>query len=507
MSKINGASLGFEEKLWKTANKLRSNMDASQYKHVVLGLIFLKYLSDVFHEQRLQLQSQNKTSEEKSLYIQSKFFWIPEKARWNFLHLKRTKNNIGKLIDNAISSIEQENALLKNSLPKIFSNSDLDQRRLGELVELINSIELGKDKHQSKDVLGRIYEYFLGQFARAEGKNAGQFYTPRSVVQLLVSMVEPFNGKVYDPCCGSGGMFVQSEKFIESHGGNKEDIRVFGQESNPTTWRLCRMNLAIRGINGDIGKSSADSFYDDLHSCLKADYIITNPPFNSSDWGSDDLSDDQRWKYEKPSNQNANFAWIQHFIHHLSPSGSAGFVLANGSLSSNTGNDGIIRKKIIEDDLVDCVVSLPPQLFYSTPISSCLWFLSMNKSDRNFRNRVGETLFIEANNFGDLVDRTHREITLDEIQEISKTYHSWKKKNPENKYKNIPGFCQTAKITDIKNHKYSLVPGRYTGCMPYKNQVIPKNSQQFYSEIISKRFSRIKNIQNTLLSSMEQFSK
>ncbi len=506
VKKINGTNLGFEETLWKAADKLRSNLDASQYKHVILGLIFLKYLSDIFNEKYIDLENKGKNPKNESQYSKAKIFWVPTKSRWNFLLTKKTKPEIGKIINNAIIAIEKENTQLKNILPKIFSNPDLDQKRLGELIELIGSIELRGKQNHSRDILGRVYEYFLGQFANAEGKKGGQFYTPSSIVRLLVSMIEPYNGTVYDPCCGSGGMFVQSEKFVESHGGNKDDILIFGQESNPTTWRLGKMNLGIRRINEDIGKKPADSFQEDLHKHLKADFILANPPFNSSDWRTNDLANDKRWKFGIPPNQNANFAWIQHFIHHLSPSGIAGFVLANGSLSSNIANEGEIRRKIIENDLVDCIISLPTQLFYSTAIAACLWFIAADKSDKKYRTRTGETLFIEAKNFGVLVDKTHRELLQDEIQKISETYHSWKNKNPVKKYKNIIGFCQTATIENIKNHKYVLVPGRYTGCEPYKNMKIPSDTQKFYSQIISKRFSRIKEIEGMLLSSMGQFS-
>lgn len=503
---FNGANIGFEEKLWKAADKLRSNLDAAQYKHIVLGLIFLKYVSDVFYEKYLELEKKGLDKENKKEYINSKNFWIPEKARWNYLQTYASKSNIGKIIDNAMNHIEKENSSLKYSLPKIYSSRDIDQERIGELIELVGTIGLGSKENRSKDILGRVYEFFLDQFANSEGKNGGQYYTPRAVVRLLVSMLEPYSGIVYDPCCGSGGMFVQSEEFVELHGGKSGDMMIYGQESNPTAWRLCKMNLAIRKINGNIGKKHADSFKDDLHKALKADYIIANPPFNSSDWGTPNLTNDKRWKFGLPSNQNANFAWVQHFISHLSPSGTAGFVLSNGSLSSNTSNDGEIRKKIIDEDLVDCIVSLPSQLFYSTSIAACLWFITKNKNDEQFRSRKGETLFIEAAQLGELVDRTHRDLSSEVIKKISDTYHSWKKKNFAMRYEDIHGFCQSVKINEIKKHNYALVPGRFTGCEPYKKIKFTPTMQNTFAAMISKRFSRTKNVEGMLLNTLEGIS-
>ncbi len=387
----NGANLGFEEKLWKAADKLRNNMDAAEYKHVVLGLIFLKYISDAFEERYNQLVSEKGADpEDKDEYLWKNVFWVPKEARWSVLQASAKLPTIGKVIDTAMDAIERDNQSLRGVLPKDYGRPSLDKERLGQLIDLIGTIGLGDSENRSKDILGRVYEYFLGQFADAEGKKGGQFYTPRSIVQLLVAMIEPYHGRVYDPCCGSGGMFVQSEKFIEAHGGKIDDISIFGQESNSTTWRLCKMNLAIRGIAANLGSGAADSFRNDLHKDLRADFLLANPPFNDSDWNGDQLREDVRWKYGVPPVNNANFAWVQHFIHHLSPSGVAGFVLANGSMSSNTSNEGEIRKNIIEADLVDCMVSLPSQLFYNTmipPASGLLRVTRLITSSETGRSR------------------------------------------------------------------------------------------------------------------------
>ena len=380
----NGATLGFETKLWQAADKLRSNMDAAEYKHVVLGLIFLKYISDAFEEHHKKLVAEKKSGadpEDPDEYRAFTIFWVPKEARWSYLQANAKQPTIGKIIDDAMVAIERDNKTLKGVLPKDYARPALDKQRLGELIDLIGTIGLGDRENRSKDILGRVYEYFLGQFASAEGKKGGQFYTPRCVVRLLVEMLAPYKGRVYDPCCGSGGMFVQSERFIEEHGGRVGDISIYGQESNPTTWRLAKMNLAIRGIDANLGPEPADSFHRDLHPDLKADYILANPPFNSKDWGGGRLREDKRWKYGLPPTGNANFAWIQHFTHHLSPTGIAGFVLANGSMSSNQRGEGKIRKNLIEADLVDCMVALPGQLFYSTQIPACLWFIARDKKN------------------------------------------------------------------------------------------------------------------------------
>jgi type I restriction enzyme M protein len=425
--KGNGANLGYESELWKAADALRNNMDAAEYKHVVLGLIFLKYISDAFEEQHAKLdaeKSQGADPEDPDEYRAKSIFWVPKEARWSHLKANAPQPTIGKLVDDAMEAVERDNPSLKGVLPKDYARPALDKQRLGQLINLITNIRVGDEESRSKDVLGRVYEYFLSQFASAEGKKGGEFYTPRCVVRLLVEMLEPYKGRVYDPCCGSSGTFVQSEEFIAAHGGKLGDISIYGQESNYTTWRLAKMNLAIRGIEGQI--AHGDSFHNDRHPDLKADYILANPPFNVSDWRGELLKGDKRWKYGVPPPGNANFAWVQHMIHHLAPTGLAGFVLANGSMSSNTSGEGKIRKDIIGVDLVDCMVALPGQLFYSTQIPACLWFLARDKKNARFRNRRGEVLFIDARKLGMMVDRTHRELTGDEIARIANTYHAWR---------------------------------------------------------------------------------
>jgi type I restriction enzyme M protein len=463
----NGASLGFESKLWRTADALRSNMDAAEYKHVVLGLIFLKYISDAFEEQRAKLEAdraQGADPEDPDEYRAVNVFWVPNEARWSKLKSEAKQPTIGKVIDDAMLAIERDNPSLKGVLPKDYAHPRLDKQRLGQLIDLVGKIGLGDKENRSKDILGRVYEYFLSQFASAEGKKGGQFYTPRCVVRVLVEMLAPYKGRVYDPCCGSGGMFVQSEKFIEEHGGKIGDISIYGQESNHTTWRLAKMNLAIRGIEGNLGKEHADTFHRDLHPDLKADYVLANPPFNDSDWGGERLKDDKRWKYGTPPAGNANFAWVQHFIHHLAPTGLAGFVLANGSMSSNQSGEGEIRKNIIEADLVDCMVALPGQLFYSTQIPVCLWFIARDKRNGRFRDRRGQTLFIDARKMGTMIDRVHRELTDEDIARIADTYHAWRGDNDcKVAYEDIPGFCNSATIEEIRKHGYVLTPGRYVG--------------------------------------------
>ena len=459
------ANIGFEQTLWAAADKMRNNMDPAEYKHTVLGLIFLKYISDAFEEAYAAISAEELADpEDRDEYEALRVFWLPKSARWPHIQSQARQTTIGQTIDDAMIAIEKENKALSGVLPKNYARPDLDKVRLGELVDLIASISVGDADSRSKDVLGRVYEYFLGRFASAEGKGGGEFYTPRCVVRLLVEMIEPYIGnRVYDPCCGSGGMFVQSESFIESHGGSIGDISVFGQESNPTTWRLCKMNMAIRGIDINLGPTHADTFANDLHRNLKFDRILANPPFNISDWGGDKLKDDVRWKYGIPPAGNANFAWVQHFIHHLGPNGVAGFVLANGSMSSNTSGEGEIRKNIIEDDLVDCMVALPGQLFYTTPIPVCLWFLSRNKKPANGRDRSGEILFMDARNMGTLVDRTHRELTDEDIRKVADTYHAWRGQDGCSAYEDVAGFCKAVNVEEVWKHGYVLTPGRYVG--------------------------------------------
>jgi type I restriction enzyme M protein len=458
------ANLGFEAKLWAAADALRNNMDAAEYKHVVLGLIFLKYISDAFEAKHAELvgqRGQGADPEDRDEYRASGIFWVPKEARWRQLKASAPQPSIGTLVDDAMSAIERDNPMLTGVLPKDFGRAGLDKQRLGQIINLVSDVALGSAADRAKDTLGRVYEYFLARFASAEGKSGGQFYTPSSVVRSLVEMLAPYKGRVYDPCCGSGGMFVSSEKFIEAHSGRIGDISIYGQESNYTTWRLAKMNLAIRGIDAQIGHG--DTFHNDAHPDLKADYVLANPPFNDSDWRGELLKGDKRWVYGLPPAGNANYAWVQHFIHHLAPTGLAGFVLANGSMSSNQSGEGDIRKAIIEADMVDCMVALPGQLFYSTQIPVCLWFLTRNKNNGRFRDRRGETLFIDARKLGSMVDRTHRELTDDDLARIAGTYHAWRGDKGAGKYADLPGFCKVAKIDEIRKHGHVLSPGRYVG--------------------------------------------
>ncbi|MGC2518276.1 MAG: class I SAM-dependent DNA methyltransferase [Burkholderiales bacterium] len=459
-----GANLGFEAKLWATADALRNNMDAAEYKHVVLGLIFLKYVSDAFEAKHAELVAQKKQGadpEDPDEYRAVRIFWVPPEARWKYLKSMAPQPTIGQLVDDAMTAVERDNSSLKGVLPKDYARPGLDKQRLGQIINLVSDIALGSAADRAKDTLGRVYEYFLARFASAEGKSGGQFYTPSRVVRVLVEMLAPYKGRVYDPCCGSGGMFVQSEKFIEAHQGKLGDISIYGQESNYTTWRLAKMNLAIRGIDAQI--AHGDTFHNHGHPDLKADYVLANPPFNDSDWRGELLKDDKRWVYGVPPAANANYAWVQHFIYHLAPTGLAGFVLANGSMSSNQSGEGEIRKAIIEADLVDCMVALPGQLFYSTQIPVCLWFLARNKRNGRFRDRRGETLFIDARKLGSMVDRTHRELTDDDLAKIAGTYHAWRGDKEAGKYDDVSGFCKVAKLDDIRKHGHVLTPGRYVG--------------------------------------------
>jgi type I restriction enzyme M protein len=464
--KDSSANLGFEAKLWLAADKLRNNMDAAEYKHVVLGLIFLKYISDTFDEHHAKLVAGKgdyggANPEDKDEYLAANVFWVPKDARWAQLQARAKLPSIGKDVDDAMVALERDNHRLKGALNKNYGRADLDKHRLGELIDLIGSIQLADVASRSKDLLGRVFEYFLTQFASAEGKQGGQFFTPSCVVRVLVEMLAPYKGRIYDPCCGSGGMFVQSEKFVEAHGGKLGDISIYGQESNPTTRRLAVMNLALRGIEADFGPENADTFRRDLFTDLRADYVLANPPFNDSAWFRKD--DDVRWQYGVPPKGNANFAWVQHFIHHLAPNGYAGFVLANGSMSSNQSGEGEIRKALIEADLVDCMVALPGQLFYSTQIPVCLWFLAKNKHDGKRRDRRKQTIFIDARKLGTLIDRVHRELTDADLQKIASTYHAWRGDKDAGNYEDIAGFCKSATTAEIAAHGHVLTPGRYVG--------------------------------------------
>jgi len=463
-----------EKTLWTAADKLRSNMDAAEYKHVVLGLIFLKYISDAFAALHGKLtegkgEFEGANPEDPDEYLAYNVFYVPEQARWNFLQNHAKQPNIGILIDKAMDEIEKVNENLRGVLPKNYADPDLDKTRLGELIDLIGNIGFGGEGHKGRDLLGQVYEYFLGMFADAEGKNGGQFYTPQSIVKVLVDMLEPYKGRIYDGCCGSGGMFVQSEKFIESHQGKIGDLSIYGQESNPTTVKLAKMNLAIRGIDANI--QFGDTFANDLHPDLKADYVIANPPFNISDWKGEQLRDDKRWKYGIPPVGNANYAWLQHFIHKLAPTGTAGIVLANGSMNSNTGSEGEIRKAMIEADLVDCMVALPSQLFYNTMIPACLWFLAKNKANGKFRKRSKEILFIDARKLGSMVNRRNRALTDTDIQQITATYHQWR--NVQGKYQDIAGFCKAATLEEVAQNNYVLMPGRYVGTEEEVEDLVP----------------------------------
>lgn len=470
-----------ESILWDSANKLRGGLSAADYMHVVLGLIFLKYLSDKFNVRYQELLKEGKGYEnDKDEYIQNMVFWIPEKSRWEYISKYSNSEELGKVLDEAFIEIEKENSELKNILPKTYSKLEVDQRRLGELIDLFtNKLDL---KDSTGDFIGQVYEYFLGKFARNLGQKGGEFYTPRCVVELLVNMIEPYSGKVYDPCCGSGGMFVQSANFVKEHQGNVDSISVYGQELNATTWRLAKMNLVIRGIDADLGDSNADTFHNDKHKALRADYILANPPFNIKDYGQPQLLEDPRWKYDIPPAGNANYAWIQHMISKLSPKGVAGFVLANGSLSTSSKQEYNIRKGIIEDDLVDCIITLPDKLFSTTGIPVALWFLRKDKKKNN------EILFIDMRDKGNLLDRKIREISKEEIIETSNIYHNWLTGNG---YSNIEGLCYSATIDEVRKNDYSLVAGRYVGVCETDSL-----SEEELSEEISKVSTELKDLLN-----------
>jgi type I restriction enzyme M protein len=497
-----GGDLGFEAELFKAADKLRGNMEPSDYKHVALGLIFLKHISDSFEAKHAELLTDYPDgAEDRDEYAADNIFWVPPTARWSHLQANAKQPSIGKMIDEAMIAIEKDNENLKGVLPKDYARPALNAVMLGELIDLISGIALGAERGEARDVLGRVYEYFLGQFAGSEGKRGGEFYTPRSVVRVMVGMIEPFKGRVYDPCCGSGGMFVQSERFVEEHGGRIGDIAVYGQESNYTTWRLCKMNLAVRGIDADIKWNSDGSFHKDELRDLKADFILANPPFNISDWGGERLREDLRWKYGAPPAGNANFAWVQHIVHHLAPAGVAGVVLANGSMSSTQNGEDAIRRALIEGvngapGVVDSMVALPGQLFYSTQIPVCLWFLARDRSNgvaRNtkLRDRRGEILFIDARKLGHMVDRTRKEFSDADIEKITRAYHAWRGEGEAGAYADVPGFCKAASLEEIKGHGYVLTPGRYVGAADLEGDDMPF-SEQFVAlkKILEEQFSQ-----------------
>lgn len=504
----NGATIGYEASLWQMADKLRNNMDAAEYKHVVLGLLFLKYISDAFLERHEWLSAAvddpasdyylppttpNRPAavmglrEDADEYRAKNIFWVPPIARWSYLKSVARQPTIGQAVDDAMDAIEHDNPTLKGVLPRDFARASLDKEKLGQLVDLVGNIVVGDQASRAKDTLGRVYEYFLSQFASAEGKQGGQFYTPRCIVKTLVEMLEPYNGRVYDPCCGSAGMFVQSIEFIGHHSGGG-DLSIFGQESNYTTWRLAKMNLAIRGIDAHI--AHGDTFVNDRHPDLRADFILANPPFNVSDWEGAKLRDDKRWQYGVPPVGNANFAWVQHIVYHLAPNGTAGFVLANGSMSSNQSGEGDIRRNLVESDLVDCMVALPGQLFYSTQIPACLWFLTRSKHGRGMRDRRGEILFIDARKLGVMADRTHRELTDADIARIADTYHAWRGEavGPESMladgYRDIPGFCKSVGLDEVRKHGHVLNPGRYVGAEAVEDDGEPFEEKM--SRLVSK---------------------
>lgn len=478
----NGGNLGFEAELFLAADKLRKNLEPSDYKHVVLGLIFLRHISGAFEAKRAALLAEDpETAEDQDEYLADNVFWVPKEARWTYLQANAKLPTIGKLIDDALVAIESNNPSLKGVLPKDYNRPALDKVMLGELIDLISGIALHEEDGKARDLLGRVYEYFLAGFAGSEGKRGGEFYTPGSVVRVLVEMLEPFpdasrkiEGRVYDPCCGSGGMFVQAERFVQAHGGRLADIAIYGQESNYTTWRLCKMNLAVRGIDADIRWNNEGSFHKDELKDKRFDFAMANPPFNTSDWGGERLREDPRWKYGVPPASNANYGWLQHILWHLAPNGTAGVVLSNGSMSSTQNGEDEIRRAMVEADVVDCMIALPGQLFYSTQIPACLWFLARNKNPGGkWRNRSGEVLFIDARRFGYLVDRTRRELSGEDIARIAGIYHSWRGEPKSAEYQDVPAFCKASKLNEIAAHSYVLTPGRYVGAADIEDDVVP----------------------------------
>lgn len=516
-----------EATLWAAADKLRGKMDSAVYKHIVLGLIFLKYVSDTFmvrHGELARLvddpssdyfmptpDAKKSVLEDRDEYTAEGVFWVPEGHRWDDLRRSAKQTDIGRRVNEAMEAIERENPTLKGVLPKNYTQAELRSEELGGLIDTFSRQDLAAAEFQGLDVLGRVYEYFLGQFASKEGKKAGEFYTPRSVVQLLVEMLQPYHGRVFDPACGSGGMFVQADRFVAAHGGSRNDISVFGQESNPTTWRLAKMNLALRGIEGNLGPQWVDSFHADAHADLRADFVIANPPFNDSDWGGERLRKDARWKYGAPPPQNANYAWLQHFLHHTSPTGTVGTVLANGSLSSQQNGEGEIRKAMVDDDVVECIVALPSQLFYGTAIPVCLWFLtkskgSVNRRGRATRLRTEETLFIDARKLGTMTTRTLREFTAADITRIADTYHAWRgtEASVDKPYEDVLGFCRAVTTAEIAAHKYVLTPGRYVGSEDVDDDGEPLEDKIARLTVaIREDFTRRAELQNSVLAALD----
>ncbi|MBL4941609.1 MAG: type I restriction-modification system subunit M [Colwellia sp.] len=504
--KSKSKELGFEESLWDAANKLRGSVESAEYKHIVLSLIFLKFISDKFEKQREKLIAEGMADyvDMVEFYAKDNVFYLPEDARWSFIQKQAKQDDIAVKIDTALHTVEKNNVSLKGALPdNYFSRLGLDGSKLAALIDTINNIDTVANECDmtEEDLVGRVYEYFLGKFAANEGKGGGEFYTPKSIVALIAEMIEPFKGKIYDPCCGSGGMFVQSLKFIDSHNGSKKDISIYGQEYTNTTYKLAKMNLAVRGISGNLGDVAGDSFFKDQHPDLKADFIMANPPFNQKQWRADnELVDDPRWAgFEVPPTGNANYAWIMHMISKLSENGTAGFVLANGSLSSNTSGERSIRQKIIENDLVDCMIALPGQLFYTTQIPVCLWFLTKNKKASSEgdllgkrRNREGETLFIDAREMGSMISRTNKELTTDDIADITRTYHAWRGEEKDGNYEDKAGYSKSTLLDEIKNNDYVLTPGRYVGAAEIEGDGIPFETKM--SELSKTLFSQMNQV-------------
>ena len=502
----NGANLGFEAQMFLAADKLRKNLEPSDYKHVALGLIFLKHISNAFEAKHVALLAEDAAAaEDPDEYLAEAVFWVPREARWSHLQANAKQPTIGKLIDEAMTAIEAANPGLNGVLPKDYNRPALDKVMLGELIDLVSGIAMGEPSEKARDLLGRVYEYFLGGFAGSEGKRGGEFYTPRSVVRVLVEMLEPYKGRVYDPCCGSGGMFVQSETFVESHGGRVGDIAIYGQESNNTTWRLAKMNLAVRGIDADIRWNNEGSFLKDELRDLRFDYILANPPFNVSDWGGERLREDARWTYGVPPAGNANYGWLQHILWHLAPGGTAGVVLANGSMSSGQSGEDVIRRSMVEADVVDCMVALPGQLFYSTQIPACLWFLARRKNPVGLRDRRGEVLFIDARKLGTLVDRIRREFSADDIAKIAGTYHAWCGENDAGAYKDVPGFCKASTLDEIRSHNHVLTPGRQVGAADIEDDEVPFEERfAALKEVLEEQFAETGILKQRIMASLKE---